>query len=129
MSEPGELDRYWGEGPGQSPEPSTGASAAARAALTRSYLSEVTRQLAPGEEHGLHTLVGLVGDEHEEAAAQHGAQEAEDNQPPHSHTCAGAEEQSCRHLSSYSAECGRLQADASPSVWMQSGALKLLSFG
>lgn len=89
VSEPGELDRYWGEGPGQSPELSTGASAAARAALTRSYLSEVTRQLAPGEEHGLHALVGLVGDEHEEAAAQHGAQEAEHNQPPHSHTCAG----------------------------------------
>lgn len=84
MSEPGESCRYWREEPGQSPEPGHGGP-------KRSYLSQVSRQLNRREEDVLEKGAGLVEEEHEEGEEHHGAQEAEDNDPPGSHTWAGAE--------------------------------------
>lgn len=62
----------------------------------------MTRQLTGREEHGIDKLVGLVEEEPEEEAGHRGTQEVQDNQPPGSHTCAGAqEEQRCHQVRSY----------------------------
>lgn len=61
----------------------------------------MTRQLTRGEEHAFDRSVDLVAEEDDEAA-RHGTQEVQGDHPPHSHTCAGAQqEQSCHHFSSF----------------------------